>query len=50
MVYGDFETDVTEDRSTVNPIGQYGIMKYMGEKLVEDYARQYGFESVIIQP
>jgi nucleoside-diphosphate-sugar epimerase len=25
-------------------------MKYMGEKLVEDYARQYGFEYVIIRP
>jgi nucleoside-diphosphate-sugar epimerase len=49
MVYGDFETDVTED-ATCKPIGQYGIMKYMGEKLVEDYARQYGFESVIIRP
>ena len=49
MVYGDFETDVTED-AVCNPIGQYGIMKYMGEKLVEDYARQYGFESVIIRP
>lgn len=49
MVYGDFETDVTED-AVCNPIGQYGIMKYMGEKLVEDYARQYGFEYVIIRP
>lgn len=49
MVYGDFENDVSED-SPCNPIGQYGIMKYMGEKLVEDYARQYGFESVIIRP
>lgn len=49
MVYGDFETDVTED-ARCNPIGQYGIMKYMGEKLVEDYARQYGFEYVIIRP
>lgn len=49
MVYGNFETDVTED-ATCNPIGQYGIMKYMGEKLVQDYARQYGFESVIIRP
>lgn len=49
MVYGDFETDVTED-ATCNPIGQYGIMKYMGEKLVEDYARQYGFDYVIIRP
>jgi nucleoside-diphosphate-sugar epimerase len=49
MVYGDFETDVAED-AICRPIGQYGIMKYMGEKLVEDYARQYGFEYVIIRP
>lgn len=49
MVYGDFDTDVTE-LAACNPIGQYGIMKYMGEKLVEDYARQYGFEYVIIRP
>ena len=49
MVYGDFENDVSED-AVCNPIGQYGIMKYVGEKLVEDYARQYGFESVIIRP
>jgi nucleoside-diphosphate-sugar epimerase len=49
MVYGDFESDVTED-AICNPIGQYGIMKYMGEKLVQDYARKYGFEYVIIRP
>jgi len=49
MVYGDFENDVNES-AQCNPIGQYGIMKYMGEKLVEDYARQYGFEYVIIRP
>jgi nucleoside-diphosphate-sugar epimerase len=49
MVYGDFESDVTEE-AVCRPIGQYGIMKYMGEKLVEDYARQYGFEYVIIRP
>jgi nucleoside-diphosphate-sugar epimerase len=49
MVYGDFENDVNED-AACNPIGQYGIMKYMGEQLVKDYARQYGFEYVIIRP
>jgi nucleoside-diphosphate-sugar epimerase len=49
MVYGDFENNVTED-AVCNPIGQYGIMKYMGEKLVEDYARKHGFEYVIIRP
>lgn len=49
MVYGDFETDVTED-AECNPIGQYGIFKYMGEKLVQDYNRRNGIEYVIIRP
>jgi len=49
MVYGDFETDVKED-ATCNPIGQYGIFKYMGEKLVEDYNRRTGIEYTIIRP
>lgn len=49
MVYGDFEQDVTED-AVCNPIGQYGIMKYMGEKLVEDYSRRGCFDHVIIRP
>ena len=49
MVYGDFEHDVTED-SPCNPIGQYGIFKLMGEKLVQDYSRRTGIEYVIIRP
>jgi len=49
MVYGDFTADVSED-AQCRPIGQYGIMKYMGEKLVEDYARRGCFEHVIIRP
>lgn len=49
MVYGDFEHDVTED-SPCNPIGQYGIFKLMGEKLVQDYSRRTGIEHVIIRP
>jgi len=49
MVYGDFETDVDET-AQCKPIGQYGIMKYMGEKLVEDYSRRGCFEHVIIRP
>jgi nucleoside-diphosphate-sugar epimerase len=49
MVYGDFESGVTED-AECHPQGQYGIMKYMGEKLVEDYARRTGMEYVIIRP
>lgn len=49
MVYGDFTADVSED-AVCKPIGQYGIMKYMGEKLVEDYSRRGSFEHVIIRP
>ena len=49
MVYGNFETDVDET-AQCNPIGQYGIMKFMGEKLVEDYSRRGYFDHVIIRP
>lgn len=49
MVYGDFHSDVTE-YANCKPIGQYGIMKYMGEKLVADYTRQGFFEHTIIRP
>lgn len=49
MVYGDFENDVTED-AVCNPQGLYGIMKYMGEQIVKDYAKRTGMEYVIIRP
>ena len=49
MVYGDFDNDVTEE-STCKPIGQYGIMKYMGEWLVQDATRQGHFDHTIIRP
>jgi nucleoside-diphosphate-sugar epimerase len=49
MVYGDFNNDVAED-AVCNPIGQYAIMKYMGEQLVKDYTRRGHFEHVIVRP
>lgn len=49
MVYGDFKNDVTED-AVCRPQGQYGIMKYMGEQLVQDYTRRGCFDHVIIRP
>jgi nucleoside-diphosphate-sugar epimerase len=49
MVYGNFSNDVDES-AVCAPQGQYGIMKYMGEKLVEDYARQGHFTHTIIRP
>jgi nucleoside-diphosphate-sugar epimerase len=49
MVYGDFNTDVLEAHPC-KPQGQYGIMKLMGEKLVEDYHRLGAFDYTIIRP
>jgi nucleoside-diphosphate-sugar epimerase len=49
MVYGDFENYVTES-SVCKPQGQYAIMKLAGEWLVQDYARKFGWEYVIIRP
>ena len=49
MVYGDFTADVLEAH-TCRPQGQYGIMKLMGEKLVEDYHRIGAFDYSIIRP
>ncbi len=49
MVYGDFEDQVTEDYHC-RPQGQYGIMKLMGEHLVQDYTRRNYFNHVIIRP
>lgn len=49
MVYGDFTADVLEAHPC-RPQGQYGIMKLMGEKLVEDYNRLGAFDYTIIRP
>jgi nucleoside-diphosphate-sugar epimerase len=49
MVYGDFTDDVKEDYNC-KPQGQYGIMKLMGEHLVQDYTRRKCFDHVIIRP
>ena len=49
MVYGDFTADVLEAHPC-KPQGQYGIMKLMGEKLVEDYHRLSAFDYTIIRP
>lgn len=49
MVYGDFTDDVCEDYDC-KPQGQYGIMKYMGEKLVADYARKHPIKYTTLRP
>ena len=47
MVYGDFD-DLVDETEQCRPRGQYAIMKYMGEKLVEDYSKH--FDYTIIRP
>ena len=47
MVYGDFDNDVTE-LAECNPRGSYAILKYSGEKLVEDYSKH--FDYAIVRP
>jgi nucleoside-diphosphate-sugar epimerase len=49
MVYGDFADDVKET-AVCNPRGQYAIMKYLGERLVEDYSSRDLFKHVILRP
>lgn len=49
MIYGNFNDDVKED-AICNPMGQYAIMKYMGEKLVQDYSRRGLLNHTIIRP
>jgi len=49
MVYGDFQDYVTED-AECRPQGQYAIMKWMGERLIEDYNRKYELNYVTLRP
>ena len=49
MVYGDFADDTRED-TICNPQGTYGIMKYTGELLTKDHARNTDMNYTIIRP
>lgn len=49
MIYGEFKDNVKED-AVCKPEGQYGIMKYMGEKLVQDYERKGLLKTITIRP
>jgi len=49
MVYGDFESGVTED-TVCKPKGLYAILKYAGELLVKEYCTANNMEYVIVRP
>jgi len=48
MVYGSFEK--ANELAECYPLGQYAIMKYMGEKLVQDYSQRTGLSHAILRP
>ena len=49
MVYGNFD-DLVSEKQECDPIGQYAIMKLMGEQLVKDYSRRGYFDYTVIRP
>lgn len=49
MVYGDMSRPAVET-DECNPKGLYALMKYTGEKMVEDYARRFGMTYNIVRP
>ena len=54
MVYGNFSRhdmyDGIDESADCKPLGQYGILKYAGELLVQDYSKQYNLDYTIIRP
>lgn len=49
MVYGNFVDNVPET-SQCSPIGEYGILKYAGERLVKSYSDRGKFNHTIVRP
>lgn len=50
MVYGNSYLVGATEYIECKPFGQYAILKYTSERLVEDYSKQHKLESVIIRP
>lgn len=50
-VYGELTGDtITTEQSPVNPLTNYAISKYAGERVVERWSRKYRVPSVIFRP
>ena len=48
-VYGAFEGSVVDEDSQTNPINPYGLSKLMSEKMIQDVAKAYGLNYVILR-
>jgi UDP-glucose 4-epimerase len=50
-VYGELTSDtITTEQSPVNPLTNYAISKYAGERVVDRWSRKYGVPTVILRP
>jgi UDP-glucose 4-epimerase len=50
FVYGNFKQPVADEEHPTDPIDVYGGSKLTGEILTRAYAKQHGFEYVIVRP
>lgn len=50
MVYGDFADGIASEMDPCYPMGNYAILKYYGEMLVEDFCSSNGIEWTIVRP
>ncbi len=50
MVYGHFNETAVTEKSTCNPLGIYGALKYGGEKLVVAYNQVFDLPYTIVRP
>ncbi|MCY3021727.1 MAG: NAD(P)-dependent oxidoreductase [Planctomycetota bacterium] len=50
FVYGNFKRDIADEEHPTEPIDVYGGTKLTGEILTRAYAKQHGFEYVIVRP
>jgi len=50
FVYGHFKRPIADEEHPTDPIDVYGGTKLTGEILTKAYARQHGFEYVVIRP
>jgi UDP-glucose 4-epimerase len=50
FVYGNFKRPVADEEHPTEPIDVYGGTKLTGEILTKSYAKQHGFEYVIVRP
>ena len=50
MVYGDFKKNSVNEKTSCNPKGIYGTLKYCSELLIKSYNQVFGLKYTIVRP